>query len=60
MATLVLLKKEVETRTGEPIKLTITGGLEAHLLAPQLAEANIGVIQVPARPFPTVWDRRRM
>ena len=60
IATLVVLKKEVETRMGNSIKLTIVGGVEAHLLAEQLGEANIGVIQVAARPFPTFWDRRRM
>ena len=60
IATLVRLKQEVELRTGNAIRLTISGGLEAHLLAKELAEANVGVIQVPSRPFPTVWERRRM
>ena len=57
---MVLLKKEVEEKTGTKIQMTITGALEAHLLAKELAEAEIGVIQVTARPFPTVWERRRM
>ena len=60
IATLVLLKKEVEDRTGAKIHMTLTGAIEAHLLAKELAEADIGIIQVPARPFPTVWERRRM
>lgn len=60
IATLIVLKKEVETRTGQSMKLTITGGLEAHLLAKHLAEANIGVIQISSRPFPTYWEKRRM
>ncbi|PSR81135.1 hypothetical protein PHLCEN_2v6470 [Hermanssonia centrifuga] len=60
IATLILLKREVEDKTGNTIHLTITGALEAHLLAKELAEAKVGIIQVPSRPFPTVWDRRRI
>ncbi|KIP04854.1 hypothetical protein PHLGIDRAFT_129239 [Phlebiopsis gigantea 11061_1 CR5-6] len=60
IATLVLLKREVEVRVGNAIHLTITGGLEAHLLAKELGQANIGVIQVQSRPFPTTWEKRRI
>ncbi|KAI0074160.1 carbohydrate esterase family 9 protein [Panus rudis PR-1116 ss-1] len=60
IATLVLLKKEIEQTHGSKLKLTISGALEAHLLAKELAEANVGVVQVPSRPFPTVWERRRI
>lgn len=60
IATLVLLKKEVEEKFGSKVKLTITGALEAHILAKELAEAQIGIIQVPSRPFPTTWERLRM
>jgi hypothetical protein len=40
--------------------LTITGATEAHLLAPELAEAGVGVVLTPPRPFPESWQRRRM
>ena len=60
IATLILLKKEVEARFRSHVKLTIVGGLEAHLLAKELAAAHVGVIQVPSRPFPTTWEKRRM
>ncbi|KAI0690097.1 composite domain of metallo-dependent hydrolase [Cytidiella melzeri] len=60
IATLVLLKKEIETLKGHSISLTITGGLEAHLIAKELGEAKIGVVQGTARPFPTIWERRRI
>jgi len=40
--------------------MTIIGGEEAHLLAKELAEADIGVILVPVRPFPGSWESRRM
>ena len=60
IATLILLKKEIERESESEVQLTITGGLEAHLLAKELAEAKIGVVQIQARPFLAVWDRRRM
>jgi len=43
-----------------PIQLTISGASEAHLLARELGEANIGIILNPVRPFPTVWEARRI
>ncbi|KAI0085136.1 carbohydrate esterase family 9 protein [Irpex rosettiformis] len=60
IATLVLLKKEVESLKGNSISLTVAGGLEAHLVAKELGEAGVGVVQLPARPFPTTWERRRI
>ena len=60
IATLAILKSEVEVETHKTVKLTITGGTEAHLLAKELAEAHIGVILSPSRPFPDVWEDRRM
>lgn len=60
IASLLELKREVENQTGKVMKMTITGGTEAHLLAKELGEANVGVILVPSRPFPTDWESRRM
>ena len=60
IATLAILKSEVEVETHKTVELTITGGAEAHLLAKELAEAHIGVILSPSRPFPYVWEDRRM
>ena len=60
IASLILLKKEVEHSTKLSIKMTITGAAEAHLLAHELAEAGVGVILNPPRPFPYVWEDRRM
>ncbi|EJF65056.1 hypothetical protein DICSQDRAFT_132576 [Dichomitus squalens LYAD-421 SS1] len=59
IATLVSLKKEVETKTGTPFTLTIAGATEAHLVADELAEARIGVIVTPTRSYPYTWDERR-
>ena len=60
IASLMALKKEVEETTGSSLKMTITGATEAHILAKELAEAKIGVILNPVRPFPYFWDAKRM
>ncbi|KAH9930391.1 carbohydrate esterase family 9 protein [Amylocystis lapponica] len=60
IATLILLKKEVEEKQGSTVKLTISGALEAHILAKEIAEAGVGIVQVPSRPFPTTWERLRI
>ncbi|KAJ7039590.1 hypothetical protein C8F04DRAFT_1231394 [Mycena alexandri] len=59
IATLILLKKEVEHAKRQTIQLTITGAAEAHLLARELGEAGVGVILNPARSFPYRWEDRR-
>lgn len=51
IATLISLKKEVEEQTGTKLKLTIASATEAHLLADELAEADVGVIVTPSRSF---------
>ena len=62
IATLITLKMEVEYTTKREMRLTITGGAEAHLLAKELAAAKVGVILTPSRlgPFPSVWEGRRL
>lgn len=60
IATLIVLKRQVEHHTKNHIKLTIAGGGEAHLLAKELGKANVGVILNPARPFPASWESRRI
>ena len=60
IATLILLKREVEEAYGSSVKMTITGALEAHLLAKEIAEAGVGIIQVTSQPFPALWEMRRM
>ncbi|KAF9566703.1 carbohydrate esterase family 9 protein [Agrocybe pediades] len=60
IATLLMLKKEAELRNKHQIRLTITGATEAHILAKELGEAQVGVILNPPRSFPLVWERRRI
>jgi hypothetical protein len=60
IASIILLKKEVEASIGRAIKVTISGASEAHLLASELAKARIGVVVAPSRSFPATWEDRRM
>ncbi|KAI0311415.1 composite domain of metallo-dependent hydrolase [Amylostereum chailletii] len=60
IATLIMLKKEVEDATGQTIKLTIVGATEAHILAAELSGAGVGVVFVPSRPFPATWEQQRV
>lgn len=59
-ATLMQLKHETELENGGKImKWTFSGASEAHLLAEELAAANVGVIVQP-RPYPYGWEQRRL
>ncbi|KAI0828485.1 carbohydrate esterase family 9 protein [Trametes gibbosa] len=59
IASIIALKYEVEERLEKSIKVTLIGAAEAHLLATELGEANVGVIVSPTRPFPHHWEKRR-
>ncbi|KAF7323617.1 Carbohydrate esterase family 9 protein [Mycena kentingensis (nom. inval.)] len=41
------------------LRLVIAGGAEAHLLADELAAADVGVLIEP-RPYPGTWEQRRI
>ncbi|KAH7888764.1 composite domain of metallo-dependent hydrolase [Phlebopus sp. FC_14] len=60
IASLIKLKKEIEFTTNTDLKMTVAGAAEAHLLAKELSEANIGVIVSPSRPFPEEWQMKRI
>jgi hypothetical protein len=60
IATLISLKKEVERARKSSVKLTLVGASEAHILAKELHEANVGIILNPSRPFPHEWEERNM
>ncbi|KAJ7454753.1 carbohydrate esterase family 9 protein [Mycena latifolia] len=60
IASLTVLKNEVEHAKGRTIQMTITGAAEAHLLAKELGEAGVGVILNPARSYPFKWEDRRI
>ncbi|KAG8216808.1 hypothetical protein J3R82DRAFT_7058 [Butyriboletus roseoflavus] len=60
ITSLLKLKREVEAISGTPIEMTLVGAGEAHLVAAELAAANVGVVVTPPRPFPFTWEGRRV
>lgn len=60
IATLLQLKREVESQTKKTLKLTLVGAAEAHLLAEEIGDAGVGVILLPARSYPYTWEQKRM
>jgi len=60
MATLINLKAEFEAETGRKLRLTFSGATEAHILAKEIAEADISVVLTSPRPFPMLWEQKRM
>ncbi|KIJ61513.1 hypothetical protein HYDPIDRAFT_31124 [Hydnomerulius pinastri MD-312] len=60
IATLLKLKQEVEAASGTPMQMTLVGAAEAHLVAAELAAANVDVIVTPPRSFPFTWEGRRI
>ncbi|EUC66936.1 carbohydrate esterase family 9 protein [Rhizoctonia solani AG-3 Rhs1AP] len=59
MATLLDLKKELEGASNSTLHLVFAGATESHLIAHELAKANVGVILAPLRPMPQFWDQIR-
>ena len=60
IASILILKNEIEKSSGNTLRLTLTGATEAHLLAHEIGKANIDVVLNPVRPYPSSWARRRM
>ncbi|KAJ7150973.1 carbohydrate esterase family 9 protein [Mycena crocata] len=59
IASLLVLKKEVEATTRNSIRLTLAGATEAHLLAKEIGQAGVGVL-VQQRPYPSTWQQKRI
>lgn len=60
IASMIALKAETEDRTGTPMKVTIVGATESHLIASEIAAAGVGVIVANTRPFPYDWESSRL
>ncbi|KAF7352632.1 Carbohydrate esterase family 9 protein [Mycena venus] len=58
MATLLILKAEIENQLGSRMRMVFSGAAEAHILAKEIRDANVGVI-LDAKPVVGVWDNRR-
>jgi hypothetical protein len=59
IAALLKVKSEVESASNSTIRLAIFGGAESHLVAKELAKANVGVILAPLLSCRKAWDERR-
>ncbi|KAL6890884.1 carbohydrate esterase family 9 protein [Trichoderma evansii] len=59
IASALRIKSEVEEVTKSKIKLAILSGAESHLVAEELAAAEVGVILLPLQVHPNNWDQRR-
>ncbi|EAA30852.1 hypothetical protein NCU05828 [Neurospora crassa OR74A] len=59
IAAALRVKKDVESLTSSKIHLAIIGGAESHLVADELAAAQVGVVLAPLQSFATSWDQRR-
>lgn len=59
MASLLALKADAKQLHGSKIKFVFHGGAEAHLLADEIARADVGVIVAPVRGFPDTFDKAR-
>ncbi|KAJ6572059.1 carbohydrate esterase family 9 protein [Mycena capillaripes] len=59
IASLLVLKKEVEAAKGKSIRLTLAGATEGHLLAKEIAQAGVGVL-IQQRPYPSTWQKKRI
>ncbi|TDL29918.1 hypothetical protein BD410DRAFT_823894 [Rickenella mellea] len=60
MATLLLLKGEVEAKFGTRMRMSFAHATEAHILAKEIAAADVAVLLKPPRPYPQVWSERRI
>ncbi|KAJ7682612.1 hypothetical protein DFH06DRAFT_1076348 [Mycena polygramma] len=58
MATLLVLKAEMENQLGTRMRMVFSGAAEVHILAKEISDANVGVI-LEAKPTVGVWDDRR-
>ncbi|KAL1590809.1 hypothetical protein WHR41_00429 [Cladosporium halotolerans] len=66
IASLIRMKSAIDARIKEAtsssaslLRLIILGGAEAHLLAPELAAANVSIVLAPPFPYAESWDQRR-
>ncbi|CAG8680436.1 16773_t:CDS:2, partial [Dentiscutata heterogama] len=59
IASLIKLKIQIKNYGGN-LKLVISGGAEAHMLAIELAKNEIPVILNPSRPTPRLWTAQNV
>jgi imidazolonepropionase-like amidohydrolase len=53
------IAKKTSSSPSTKLRLVIIGGAESHLIASELANANISVVLAPLLPHSQTWDQRR-
>ncbi|KAL6702755.1 hypothetical protein ACN47E_000989 [Coniothyrium glycines] len=62
ITAIIRLKAYIEAQlqdTTTHLRIVLLGGAEAHLVAPELAAANISLVLAPLLPHAQSWDQRR-
>ncbi|KAJ7253708.1 carbohydrate esterase family 9 protein [Mycena haematopus] len=59
IASLLVLKKDVEAAKRTAMQLTLAGATEGHLLAKEIGKAGAGVL-IEQRPYPSRWEQKRL
>lgn len=59
ISAVLAVKETVQSRAPHPLRFVIIGGAESHLVAPELAAAEVGVVLAPLLSYRTTWDQRR-
>ncbi|KAI5245189.1 hypothetical protein E4T43_03299 [Aureobasidium subglaciale] len=59
ISALLRLKSTVEEASKTPIRLVVLGAAESHLVAEELAAADVAVVLAPLLPWAQSWDQRR-
>ncbi|KAF5390646.1 hypothetical protein D9757_002646 [Collybiopsis confluens] len=60
MASLIMLRAEVDAKIGGQMRMVFVGAKEAWLLAKELSDAKVGVILTSLKPVADTWDERRI
>ncbi|KAK8204792.1 amidohydrolase [Phyllosticta capitalensis] len=59
IASILRMKATVEKAANSKIRIALVGGAESHLVANELAEADVGVVLAPLLQYSQSWDQRR-
>lgn len=59
ISALLRLKSTVESESKTTLRLVILGAAESHLVAKELASADVAVVLAPLLPWAQSWDQRR-
>ncbi|KAK5999938.1 hypothetical protein QM012_005026 [Aureobasidium pullulans] len=59
ISALLKLKSTVESASKTTLRLVVLGAAESHLIAKELAAAEVAVVLAPLLPWAQSWDQRR-